>query len=134
MSLDRKQSFLLLLYLLFQILKGIDKGRLEEQRIALTSLKPYKHGRVSNIRTPSSSVAGSLGTKPVQSKSNAGIPVVYEDITESISGAEAAPLSIITIAKRDHIAKENVLKPGPWTTVQNNKVPVMHRYPAFTGR
>ncbi|KAK9718132.1 Mad3/BUB1 homology region 1 [Popillia japonica] len=112
-----------------QVIKGVDKGRLEEQRQALTSLRSYRHC-VGSIRTPSSSSAGTLSSKQ-QPKSNVPV-VVYESNADCIQGAEVAPMSVMSIARRDEGSKENLLKSGPWTTVANCKAPVTHRFPPIT--
>lgn len=88
---------------------------------------------MGSIRTASASGAGTLGNK-LQPKSNVPVPI-YEATAEFISGTEAAPLSVIAVARRDEVAKENMLKAGPWTTVTNHsKVSVAHRYPTITSK
>jgi hypothetical protein len=69
----------------------------------------------------------------VASRSNAPVSI-YEDRGEEVRGAEAAPSSIVTAAKRQEVLKENTLKPGPWTTLPVKKKQAVHRStPSFTG-
>lgn len=67
-------------------------------------------------------------------RSNAAV-FVYEDKSEgAVAGAEAAPLSIITVARRQEAPKENTLKPGPWTTVPMKQRDIRSKAtPGFTG-
>jgi hypothetical protein len=68
----------------------------------------------------------------VASRSNAPVSI-YEDRGEEVRGAEAAPSSIVTAAKRQEVLKENTLKPGPWTTLPVKKKQAVHRStPSFT--
>lgn len=60
--------------------------------------------------------------------------VVYESNADCIQGAEVAPMSVMSIARRDEGSKENLLKYGPWTTVANCKAPVTHRFPPITSK
>ncbi|GJQ82791.1 Bub1 [Trypoxylus dichotomus] len=110
-----------------QVIKGVDKERLEEQRQALTCLRPYRHGVIGSVRTPSSSNPGTIGTT-LQPKTNVSVPI-FEDNEEYMTDAAAGPVSVVTIAKREEGCKENILKPGPWTTVVNHQLPIPHRYP-----
>lgn len=107
------------------MLYGRDENRLREKRQALTSLHSYRSGRVSNIRIPNASGSVSLpsnsGTGSSKAGNNAQV-FIYEDRgSESLAGAEAAPLSIFAAVKRQEVPKENTLKPGPWTTVPVKK-------------
>lgn len=109
-----------------------------EKRQALTSLHTYRPGRVGSVRVPSSNGLVTLPSQGATSRSNAAV-FVYEDkgegaVAGAVAGAEAAPLSIITVARRQEAPKENTLKPGPWTTVPVKKRVIGARTtPGFTG-
>ncbi|KAJ8954375.1 hypothetical protein NQ318_011048 [Aromia moschata] len=98
------------------VLFGPDENRLMEKRQALTSLHTYRPGRVGSVRVPSSNGVVTVPASNASIRSNAMV-FVYEDRGGEVAGAEAAPLSIITAARRQEAPKENALKPGPWTTV-----------------
>ncbi|KAJ8920747.1 hypothetical protein NQ315_004887, partial [Exocentrus adspersus] len=103
------------------LLYGPNETHLMEKRQALTSLHTYRPGRVSSVRVPSSNGIVTVPSEGATVRSNAEI-FVYEDKGNvSTIGAEAAPLSLITVAKRQEAPKENTLKPGPWTTVPVKK-------------
>lgn len=107
------------------MLYGRDETRLREKRQALMSLQSIRGGRVSNVRIPNANGVATLPSNGAASSSRSGNNAqvfVYEDRgTESLAGAEAAPLSIFTAVKRQDVPKENTLKPGPWTTVPVKK-------------
>lgn len=105
-----------------------------EKRQALTSLHTYRPGRVGPVRVPSSNGIVTLPSGSVTARSNTTV-FVYEDKGEVAgAGAEAAPLSIITAARRQEAPKENTLKPGPWTTVPVKKRVIGSKTtPGFTG-
>lgn len=120
------------------MLYGRDENRLREKRQALTSLHSYHSGRVPNVRVPNGEGLVTLPSNSVtgssRATSNAQV-FVYEDRgTESLVGAEAAPVSIFTAVKRQDVPKENTLKPGPWTTVPVKKRVVGKTGMGFTGK
>lgn len=114
------------------MLYGPNEKVLLEKRQALTSLKTYKPGLVGSIRQISSSGPGMLGSsRSVQL--NGDIPV-YLDNGEHFLGAQAYPASILTAAKQNEAPKENILKPGPWTTMPVKKRQAAQKStPSFTG-
>ncbi|KAG5889015.1 hypothetical protein JTB14_033944 [Gonioctena quinquepunctata] len=101
---------------------GRDENRLIEKRQALTSLHTYRPGRVSSVRIPSSNGVVTVPSHGSGSRSNAAISI-YTDNNFETAGAstEAAPMSIVTAAKRQDVPKENTLKAGPWPTVPVKK-------------
>nr|XP_023012037.1 mitotic checkpoint serine/threonine-protein kinase BUB1 beta [Leptinotarsa decemlineata] len=111
---------------------GRDENQLVEKRQALTSLHTYRPGRVSSIRVPSSNGVVTVPSHPSVSRPNATVHI-YTDKNVDMSGpsTEAAPISIVTAAKRQDVRKENTLKPGPWTTVPVKKRVVGPITPAF---
>lgn len=116
------------------MLYGRNENLLVQKRQALTSLHTFGMGRVSNVRTASSSSAAPVVVPNSNTRTipNASIQVFEERGAASLLAsnqhlkrAEAAPNSIILAARRDEAPKENVLKPGPWTTcpVTSKKIP-----------
>ncbi|KAJ8951176.1 hypothetical protein NQ314_007716, partial [Rhamnusium bicolor] len=101
------------------VLFGPDESRLMEKRQALTSLHTYRPGRVGSLRVPSSN--GVVTVPSNTSTTSNAMVFVYEDKGGEVAGAEIAPLSIISVARRQEAPKENTLKPGPWTTVPVKK-------------
>lgn len=68
------------------------------------------------------------------SRPNAVISV-YEDKASVPRSAEAAPISILSAAKRQVARKENTIKAGTWTTAGSSlKLPNVQRNPKFAGR
>lgn len=102
------------------MISGVDERRLFEKRQALTSLHTYRPGKVSSVRVPSSSTAPVLPLSMSASRSNASVPI-FEDNSENLLGAAVGPVSILTAAKRQEAPKENILKPGAWTTLPIKK-------------
>ncbi|CAG9771963.1 unnamed protein product [Ceutorhynchus assimilis] len=98
---------------------GPNENRLQAKRQALTSLPSYK-GKVNHVRHAGGSQM--FGGGAIGVSSNVQLPQVFVDdgAGAGLSGG-AAPVSIVTVAKRQEAPKENTMKPGPWTTVPHKK-------------
>ncbi|XP_017776519.1 PREDICTED: mitotic checkpoint serine/threonine-protein kinase BUB1-like [Nicrophorus vespilloides] len=96
-----------------QVINGVDESRLNEQRQALTMLKPIRPGRVGSVRTVAADTPGLLPSADPTTRPNASVQV-YNDQSEVVLGAGAPPISILSVVKRD-APKENIMKPGVWT-------------------
>ncbi|CAH0557013.1 unnamed protein product [Brassicogethes aeneus] len=112
-------------------LHGPDAARrgLIEKRQALTSLVTYRPGRVGSVRVPTGAGAGVLpsGGPAQKPRPNAGVQVYEEQRDGAYGGPEAAPQSILSVARRQDAPKENTMKPGPWNTASARKKVAVHR-------
>ncbi|KAF5288973.1 hypothetical protein FQA39_LY03852 [Lamprigera yunnana] len=113
-----------------QVVSGVNEQRLIEQRQALTALRPYMAGKYGSERIVSNSGPGVLPSTSSCSRSNV-IFSVYEQKEDLMKGAEAAPNSILSVAKRETVSKENTTKPGIWIVAPHLKNVAVHTEPQF---
>lgn len=95
----------------------------------------YKPGKVGSIRIPSKSGAGVLPAASSLPKPNTMVDVFEDNTDLALQGAAAPPVSVLTVARSKEAPKENILKPGVWTSgsKQRKSHSSVHSYTPFKG-
>lgn len=81
----------------------------------------YKPGKVGSVRIPNRNGPGVFPVAASLSKPNATLDVFEDNTDLALQGAAAPPVSVLTAARSKEAPKENILKPGVWTSTSKQK-------------